>query len=166
MPVQIRLNLRPSAQNLEKYSMIDGMAEQALHLVYVEPGCHASLEVVVHAVSHGLERREHTEDPHVRGQVVQVDVGDPLLERHVALAVEEGQRALHEPLVAKRDVARLALRLLDEDPVEVPEHGDALARLDVGGLHAARDDGLVGLRQALRRPPPSWPRRAQGTRRS
>ncbi len=125
--------------------------EEALHLVDVEPGGHAALEVRVHAVTHRLQRREHAEDPHVLREVLEVDVGDAVLEADVALVVEERQRALHVALVAQRDVARLGLFLVEQQLVEIAQHGQAALVLaaHVGKLHAAADDRLVCLGQPL-----------------
>ena len=128
-----------------------GVAEQALHLVDVEPGGDAALEVAVHPVAHALEDRDDPEGAHVLGEVPEVDVGDAPVERHVRRAVEEGERALHVALVAQGYVPGLRLGLRPQDAVEVPEKGGAplLVRVAVCPLDAAADDGLVGLREPL-----------------
>ena len=58
---------------------------------------------------------------------MQVDVGDAVVEADVGLAVEEGERAGDVALVAKRYVARLHLRLLDEYLVEIGKRWYSLA---------------------------------------
>ena len=125
--------------------------EEALHLVDVKPGGHAALEVRVHSVAHRFQRREHAEDPHVLREVLEVDVGDAVGETHVALVVEERKRPLHVALVSERDVARLGLLLIEQQLVEVAEHGQSplVLAAHVGKLHAAADDRLVRLGQSL-----------------
>ena len=128
-----------------------GVPEQALRLVDVEPGGHAPLEVPVHPVAHALEDGDDPERAHVLGEVLEVDVGYPPLERDVRRVVEEGERPRHVPLVAQGYVAPLALGLGLEDAVEVPEQRDAAlaGRLPVRLLDASADDRLVRLGQAL-----------------
>ena len=77
-----------------------GVPEERLHLVDVEPRSHAALVIRVHAVSHGLQRGEHSEHAHAARQLVEVDVDDALAEGDVALAVEERERPAHVALVA------------------------------------------------------------------
>ena len=127
-----------------------GVLEEALHLVDEEPGCLSLCEVLVHAVSHLLERGEHAEHPHVGVEVVQVDVDHGRVEAHVRLAVEERQRPLDVALVAKRDVLGGALRLFEEQVVEVLEDGRVgISGTAIGLFDAAGDDGALGLREAL-----------------
>ena len=137
MPVATRLNFLPSARTAE---VLDdrGVPEQALHLVDVEPGGHAPLEVPVHPVAHALEDGDDPERAHVLGEVLEVDVGDPPLERDVRRVVEEGERPRHVPLVAQGYVAPLALGLGLEDAVEVPEQRDAGPRRPPPGMPPRR----------------------------
>ncbi len=125
--------------------------EEALHLVDVEPRVVGARRRDHHAVAHHLERRDHAEHAHVLAEAVHVDVGDAVVERHVALSVEEGEGALHVALVAQRDVGGLGLGLREQRRVEVAERGQAAVprALPVRLADAARDDRAVALRQAL-----------------
>ena len=128
-----------------------GVGEQRLDLLDVQPRAHAALVVAVHAVSHRLAHVDEREHQHGVRQLAQVEVDDAVVEAHVGRAVEEGHGALDEALVAQRDRAGFWLGLFAQDLVEVAEERRVAAVLSAveGHLNAARDDGLVDLRQLL-----------------
>ena len=86
IPVAYQIELAAFRPELGEVVDDGGVPEKGLHLVDVEPGGDSQLEVVVHAVSHGLQSREHPENAHVGREVVQVDVRDAVLEGDVATA--------------------------------------------------------------------------------
>ena len=126
--------------------------EEGLDLVDVEPRDDIPGRRDHDTVPHHLQGGEHAEHLHVLSQLVHVDVGDPVLEADVALAVEEAEGAMDVALVAKRDVPGLGLGLLREDGMEVLQGREPVfeGAAVVGQADAPRDDGPVVLRQALR----------------
>ena len=127
------------------------MAEEALHLVDVEPGRHAPFEVPVHAVAHRLQDRDDAERPHVLGEVLEVDVRDALLEGHVGFVVEKREGAFDVALVSQGDLRGFPFGLRLKDSVEVlKERQPSLRRARrIGRLHAPADDRLVRLGKPL-----------------
>ena len=146
-----QVELAPLRPELREVADDRRVPEEALDLVDVEPGRHPALEVRVHAVANRLQGGEHAEHPHVLGEVLEVHVGDAVFEADVALVVEKRQRPLDVAFVAERYVARLGLFLVEQQLVEIAQHGQAALVLaaHVGELHAPADDGLVRLGQPL-----------------
>ena len=59
------VELAPLRPELREVVDDGGVSEERLHLVDVEPGGDAPLEVRVHPVAHRLKRGEHPEHAHV-----------------------------------------------------------------------------------------------------
>lgn len=128
-----------------------GMPEEPLHLVDVEPRRHAPVEIPVHAVADELEGGDHAERAHAVRKVSEAEAHHGVVELHVAGVVEDGQRAVHISLQAKRDEARLGIGLVLQLLVNVPDEHLAplLLRFREGLLEAAAHDGALGVGLAL-----------------